>query len=168
MHSIQRFALTRFDVELDRIIGDSQVSTGRLSIGVLELEDGDGHVGTGFFHSVTEPLPSLSELQAGSSASLPNRSSARTRSHGSTGSNALAAARIRTSVFSPSVEQAMWDLQGQILGLPLYKLLGGERQRVPAYASGLEFHLTDDAGRRLLRAREGRRLHDVQGQGRSP
>jgi L-alanine-DL-glutamate epimerase-like enolase superfamily enzyme len=38
----------------------------------------------------------------------------------------------------------MWDLQGQILGLPLYRLLGGVRQRVPAYASGLEFHLTDD------------------------
>ena len=28
----------------------------------------------------------------------------------------------------------MWDLQGQILDLPLYKLLGGSRQRVPAYA----------------------------------
>ena len=46
-------------------------------------------------------------------------------------------------MFFPSVEQAMWDLQGQILGLPLYKLLGGGRKRVPAYASGLEFHLTD-------------------------
>ena len=33
------------------IIGDSQVSTAHLSIGVLELEDGDGHVGTGFFHT---------------------------------------------------------------------------------------------------------------------
>ena len=47
-------------------------------------------------------------------------------------------------MFSPSVEQAMWDIQGQILGLPLYRLLGGGRQRVPAYASGLEFHLTDE------------------------
>ena len=63
MHCIQRWALTRFDVALDRVIGDSQVSTTHLSIGVLELEDGDGRVGTGFFHTVTEPLPSLSELR---------------------------------------------------------------------------------------------------------
>ena len=38
----------------------------------------------------------------------------------------------------------MWDLQGQILEMPLYKLLGGNRKKVPAYASGLEFHLSDD------------------------
>jgi L-alanine-DL-glutamate epimerase-like enolase superfamily enzyme len=144
MHRIQRFALTRFDVELDRIIGDSQLSTGRLSIGVLELEDRDGHVGTGFFHSVTDPLPPLSELQARFEHELAEQV---------TGANPFAwvnrlerpgAGRITTSVFSPSVEQAMWDIQGQILGLPLYRLLGGERQRVPAYASGLEFHLADE------------------------
>ena len=28
------------------------------------LEDDDGHVGSGFFHTVTEPLPSLPELEA--------------------------------------------------------------------------------------------------------
>ena len=144
MHRIQRFDLTRFDVELDRVIGDSQLSTGRLSIGVLELEDGDGHVGTGFFHSVTDPLPPLSELQARFAYELAERV---------TGASPFAwvnrlerprGGRITTSLFSPSVEQAMWDLQGQILGLPLYRLLGGERQRVPAYASGLEFHLPDE------------------------
>ena len=144
MHSIQRFALTRFDVELDRIIGDSQVSTAQLSLGVLELEDSDGHVGTGFFHDVTEPLPALSELQARFQRELAEQV---------IGANPFAwvnrlerprGGRIRPSMFSPSVEQAMWDIQGQILGLPLYRLLGGGRQRVPAYASGLEFHLTDE------------------------
>jgi L-alanine-DL-glutamate epimerase-like enolase superfamily enzyme len=143
MHRVQRFSLTRFDVELDRVIGDSQLSTGRLSIGVLELEDGDGHVGTGFFHSVRDPLPPLSELQARFQRELAEQV---------VGASPFAwvnrlerpRARFTTSVFSPSVEQAMWDVQGQILDLPLYRLLGGERQRVPAYASGLEFHLTDD------------------------
>ncbi|HEX3088542.1 MAG TPA: mandelate racemase/muconate lactonizing enzyme family protein [Ilumatobacteraceae bacterium] len=144
MHGIQKFALTRFDVDLDRIIGDSQVSTACLSLGVLELEDDDGNVGTGFFHSVTEPLPSLGALQE--------------RFHRELGEQIIGASpfawvnrlarprggRIRTSVFSPSVEQAMWDLQGQILGLPLYRLLGGEQRKVRAYASGLEFHLTDE------------------------
>ena len=143
MHGIQRFALTRFDVDLDRIIGDSQVSTSCLSLGVLELEDGDGHVGTGFFHSVTEPLPSLGALEELFRRELAEQI---------IGANPFAwvnrltrprGGRIRTSVFSPAVEQAMWDLQGQILGLPLYRLLGGERRTVPTYASGLEFHLTD-------------------------
>jgi L-alanine-DL-glutamate epimerase-like enolase superfamily enzyme len=145
MHRIQRSALTRFDVELDRIIGDSQLSTGRLSIGVLELENEDGHVGTGFFHSVAHPLPPLSELQARFERELADTV---------IGANPFAwvnrlervggGRSTTTSVFSPSVEQAMWDIQGQVLGLPLYRLLGGERQRVPAYASGLEFHLTDE------------------------
>ena len=144
MPSIQRFALTRFDVELDRIIGDSQVSTGRLSIGVLELEDGDGHVGTGFFHAVTDPLPSLSELQARFERELAEQVIGASPFAWVNRLERPRGGRIRTSVFSPSVEQAMWDIQGQILGLPLYRLLGGERQRVPAYASGLEFHLTDE------------------------
>ncbi|MGH7922243.1 MAG: enolase C-terminal domain-like protein [Candidatus Dormibacteraceae bacterium] len=33
------------------------------------------------------------------------------------------------------VDQALWDLAGQATGLPVYKLLGGSRDRVPAYAS---------------------------------
>lgn len=144
MHSIQHCSLARFDVELDRTIGDSQVSTRRLSLGVVELQDADGRVGTGFFHSVTEPLPSLSELEArfewefaeqlvGTSPFAATNRIARPR-----GGN------VRSSVFHPGVEQAMWDLQGQILDLPLYRLLGGDDRRVPAYASGLEFHLDDD------------------------
>ena len=34
-----------------------------------------------------------------------------------------------------AVELAMWDLKGRILGQPVWKLLGGLRGRVPAYAS---------------------------------
>lgn len=32
---------------------------------------------------------------------------------------------------------AFWDLRGKALGKPVYELLGAERHRVPAYASGL-------------------------------
>jgi len=35
---------------------------------------------------------------------------------------------------------ALWDLRGKASGQPLYKLLGGERNAVPAYASGLFWH----------------------------
>ena len=34
-----------------------------------------------------------------------------------------------------AVETALWDLAGRHLGLPVYKLLGGFRDRVPAYGS---------------------------------
>jgi L-alanine-DL-glutamate epimerase-like enolase superfamily enzyme len=34
-----------------------------------------------------------------------------------------------------AVDQALWDLAGQALDMPVYKLLGGYRDKVPAYAS---------------------------------
>jgi L-alanine-DL-glutamate epimerase-like enolase superfamily enzyme len=30
----------------------------------------------------------------------------------------------------------LWDIRGKALNLPLWKLLGGARERVPTYASG--------------------------------
>lgn len=35
------------------------------------------------------------------------------------------------------VDQALWDLAGRAAGLPVYKLLGGFRDEVPAYASSM-------------------------------
>jgi L-alanine-DL-glutamate epimerase-like enolase superfamily enzyme len=34
-----------------------------------------------------------------------------------------------------AIEQALWDLAGRALGTPVYKLLGGYRDKVPAYGS---------------------------------
>jgi L-alanine-DL-glutamate epimerase-like enolase superfamily enzyme len=42
------------------------------------------------------------------------------------------------------VDVALWDAVGQHLGLPLYRLWGGHRDKVPAYASGLNLHLDGD------------------------
>ena len=38
-----------------------------------------------------------------------------------------------------AVDNALWDLRGRLLGLPVYRLLGGSRDEVRAYASCLGF-----------------------------
>ena len=38
---------------------------------------------------------------------------------------------------------ALWDLAAKEVDLPLHKLLGSRRDKVEAYASGLDFHLSD-------------------------
>lgn len=44
-----------------------------------------------------------------------------------------------------AIDVALWDIKGKALGQPLWKLLGGHRDRVPTYASGsLRRGLTDD------------------------
>lgn len=145
MQTVRGYVLRRFDVDLDRTIGDSQVCTRQLSIGVLELDDGAGHIGTGFFHSVTHPLPSLLELRGWFAREFDERLIGASPFAWVNRLERPRGGNIRASIFHPAVEQAMWDLQGQILDLPLYRVLGGDRERVPAYASGLEFHLDDDA-----------------------
>jgi L-alanine-DL-glutamate epimerase-like enolase superfamily enzyme len=35
-----------------------------------------------------------------------------------------------------AIDTALWDIRGKVLGQPLWKLLGGARERVPTYASG--------------------------------
>ena len=44
-----------------------------------------------------------------------------------------------------AVDNALWDLRGRLLGLPVYRLLGGSRHKVRAYASCLGFSQEPDA-----------------------
>jgi L-alanine-DL-glutamate epimerase-like enolase superfamily enzyme len=63
---------------------------------------------------------------------------------------ALAVRRVRggnvrrmTLPFEEALQQAIWDLFAQQMDQPLWRLLGAERESVPVYASGLDFHLSD-------------------------
>ncbi len=53
------------------------------------------------------------------------------------------------------VDQAMWDLAGRLTNLPVYKLLGSCREKVPCYASGPYYHDDDD---HAILARKSREL----------
>ncbi|MGN6103341.1 MAG: mandelate racemase/muconate lactonizing enzyme family protein, partial [Devosia sp.] len=43
-----------------------------------------------------------------------------------------------------ALQVALWDLAAKQVNLPLHRLLGSRRDKVEAYASGLDFHLSDD------------------------
>ena len=44
-----------------------------------------------------------------------------------------------------AVDTALWDLAGKQAGVPLHRLLGGCRDVVPAYGSGIDLFLDEDA-----------------------
>jgi L-alanine-DL-glutamate epimerase-like enolase superfamily enzyme len=144
---IQEFRLTRFQFARDRVIGDAQVSANFAHIAALELIDAEGRTGLGFIQTLFHPLPAESEIErifleevwptlATREAGAIAHRVARPR-----GGNQ----RATTLPFAEAIQQAAWDLLAKSLDLPLWKLLGAERNSLPAYASGLDFHLDDAA-----------------------
>jgi L-alanine-DL-glutamate epimerase-like enolase superfamily enzyme len=142
---IVSFEITRFQFARDRTIGDSQVRTDEVNLAAIELIDEAGRRGLGFMQALFVTLPALDEiirvfenevwlnLQGQSPLALVHRV------HRPRGGNQ----RSFSLPFHESLQVALWDLAAKQLAMPLHKLLGAQRDRVPAYASGLDFHLDD-------------------------
>ena len=140
------FRITRFQFARDRVIGDSQVRADDVNIAALELIADTGEVGLGFVQTLFFPLPDQAEIERVFSsevwpsiegqppAGLVHRV-ARPR-----GGNQ----RGYTLPFHEALQVALWDLAAKEVKLPLHQLLGSRRDKVRAYASGLDFHLSDD------------------------
>jgi L-alanine-DL-glutamate epimerase-like enolase superfamily enzyme len=142
---IADYRITRFQYPRDRVIGDSQVRVDQMHVAALELISDTGLVGLGFIQTLLFPLPDVSEIErvfkseawpaltGKEPAALAHRV-ARPR-----GGNQ----RAFGVPFGEALQHALWDLTAKQLNLPLSKLLGGVRECVRAYASGLDFHLSD-------------------------
>ena len=140
------FRITRFQFARDRVIGDSQVRADDVNIAALELIADSGTVGLGFIQTLFAPLPDQAEieriflaevwpgLEGQPPAALVHRVS-RPR-----GGNQ----RAFGLPFGEALQVALWDLAAKEVNLPLHRLLGSRRDRVEAYASGLDYHLSDD------------------------
>ena len=142
---IVEFRLTRFQFARDRIIGDSQVRADDANIAALELIDDRGNLGLGFVQSLFQPLPALAEIirtftnEVWPSLIEQSPLSMVHRVNRLRGGNQ----RTHNLPFDEAVQVALWDLAAKQVGLPLHRLLGSRRNRVRAYASGLDFHLSD-------------------------
>lgn len=142
---VVEFRLTRFQFARDRIIGDSQVRADEANIAALELIDDRGNVGLGFVQSLFRPLPGLEEIvrtfvsEVWPSLVEQPPLSLIHRVNRPRGGNQ----RTYSLPFDEAVQVALWDLAAKQVGFPLHRLLGSRRDRVRAYASGLDFHLSD-------------------------
>lgn len=143
---ISEFRITRFQFARDRVIGDSQVRIDDVNVAALELIADTGAVGLGFIQSLFHPLPDAEEiervfrleawptLEGQAPAALVHRVN---RPRGG-------AQRAFGLPFHEALQVALWDLAAKQVDLPLHQLLGSRRSKVEAYASGLDFHLSDE------------------------
>ncbi|KQN90738.1 mandelate racemase [Sphingomonas sp. Leaf67] len=140
------FRISRFQFRRDRPIGDAQVFATQANIVSLELIDEAGRAGLGFIQVLFQPLMS----EAGVETAF--RQEAFPLLEGrEAGAVALQVTRPRGGnvrrmllPFEEAIQHAVWDLFAQSMELPLWRLLGEKREAVPTYASGLDFHLSDN------------------------
>jgi L-alanine-DL-glutamate epimerase-like enolase superfamily enzyme len=149
---IADFRITRFQFPRDRVIGDSQVRTDEVHLATLELIGERGETGLGFMQSLFHPLPAEKEIERTfreecwpsiEGQHVESLAHAVRRPRGGN-------VRRMGLPFEEALQHAVWDLFAKSVHMPLWKLLGAQRREVNAYASGLDFHLSDEDFQRLF------------------
>jgi L-alanine-DL-glutamate epimerase-like enolase superfamily enzyme len=102
----------------------------------LLTDDGAEGIGIAFAHgglsrSLHAAVQELADLTVGEDPERIEEVTAKLRRHAST----FATSGLFLTAIS-SLDCALWDIKAKAAGQPLWKLLGGFRQRIPAYASG--------------------------------
>jgi L-alanine-DL-glutamate epimerase-like enolase superfamily enzyme len=141
------YRLRGLELPTDRPIGDSQVGpVTEYRLAYLELEADTGAVGVGV-DGVEGGLAGLVDRFAPRGEALRGASpfAARNRPTRPRGGDHRRARH--EGEFDLLVDMALWDLCGKQLGLSVAELMGATEDRVPAYASGLAYHLDDEATR---------------------
>lgn len=128
---------------IDRTVGDQRLEVTDVYWIVVELETDEGHTGTGWMGSLgfaPDMMQRLTESQfldpligADPFATEEIREDLRARSvyYGELGLSAWPRGAI---------DVALWDIKAQASGQPLYKLLGGSDDELPAYVSSMDSH----------------------------
>lgn len=143
---IRSWSLESYELPAPRILGDVHDRIEALPIGALTLESTTGQTGLGFFWSPSypHPAPPLNALRRSFEQDVAPGLLGRSPFELSGRVTRPRSFAARRHLFSDAVDLALWDLQGKELGLPVYRLLGGDRNRLTAYASGLDYHLSID------------------------
>lgn len=102
----------------------------------IGTDDGIDGIGVSFFGgaltgALRAAVDALGALIIGEDPMRPERAARRLRE----GAGHGAAAGIYTLALA-AIDTALWDIKGKALNQPLWRLLGGARERVPTYASG--------------------------------
>lgn len=131
----------------------------RTTVTIVEIRDEAGAVGVGAIESDSFGAPDLGPLESLRSVApaLLGRDSGRPAAIGELVRSLVPSAS--RSVPCAALEIASWDLLARGAGLPLYQILGGARDEVPAYASlpferdrSAQFELVDRAREAGFRA----------------
>jgi L-alanine-DL-glutamate epimerase-like enolase superfamily enzyme len=139
---VTEISFTPYTYQMNRMIGDVNLPDGvgegmELAVFIHTDEGVTGCcVGVG---SAAQTLPALADLVIGtdprSVRSTWNRMTARAFKNGLHGPMAAGISAI---------DRALWDLRAKLHEVPLWKELGGNGNPVRAYASGLDFPLSDE------------------------
>ena len=121
------------------VAGGAERQAAVRTIVTLRMQTDDGvegieiafSLGGGLTRPLALALEELAELTVGDDPTRIEHITGKLRRHAVT----FASSGIFLSALS-AIDCALWDIKGKSAGLPLWRLLGGMRQRVPAYASG--------------------------------